>query len=33
MTVFLALTLLAMVVVFGVDIVQKRREVLLKRKG
>jgi len=32
MTLFLALTLLAMFVVFGVDVRQKRREFLAKRK-
>lgn len=32
MTLFLALTLLAMFVVFGVDVRQKRREFLRNRK-
>jgi len=32
MTLFLALTLLAMLIVFGVDIRQKRREELRKHK-
>jgi|YNPBryBLVA2012_1023415.scaffolds.fasta_scaffold05638_3 hypothetical protein len=33
MTVFLALTLLAMLVVFGVDVHQKRREFVRRRKN
>ena len=32
MTLFLALTLLAMLVVFGVDVRQKRREIHTKQK-
>ncbi len=33
MTVFLILTLLAMFIVFGVDVRQKRREIQLKRRN
>jgi len=33
MTLFLVFTLLALLVVFGVDVRQKRREFLIKRKN
>lgn len=33
MEIFLALNLLVMLIVFGIDASQKRREFLLKRKG